>query len=48
MGGRLAGIEKNGGERLHGTWALMLTRPNTGGWALTQEWALAQDNTVHV
>ena len=45
-GGRLACIEKKGGGRLPGTWALMLTRPKTGGWALTREWALTRDTTV--
>ena len=45
-GGRLACIEKKGGGRLPGTWALTLTRPKTGGWALTREWALTRDTTV--
>ena len=36
----LAGTEKNGGGRLPSTWALTLTRPKTGGWALTRECAL--------
>ena len=31
MGGCLAGIEKNRGGRLPGTWAFLLTRPKTGG-----------------
>ena len=30
-GGRLACIEKKGGGRLPGTWALTLTRPKMGG-----------------
>ena len=47
-GGRLACIEKKGGGRLPGTWALTLTRPKTGGWALTQEWALTRDTTVYI
>ena len=33
-GGRLACIEKKGGGRLPGTWALTLTRPKTGGGRL--------------
>ena len=45
-GGRLACIKKKGGGRLPGTWVLTLTRPKTGGWALTWEWALTRDNTV--
>ena len=45
-GGRLACIEKKGSGRLPGTWALTLTRPKTGGWALTREWALTRDTTV--
>ena len=47
-GGRLACIEKEGGGRLPGTWALTLTRPKTGGWALTREWALTRDTTVYI
>ena len=47
-GGRLAQMEKNGGGNLPGTGALTLIRPKTGGWALTWEWVLTQDNTVYV
>ena len=45
-GMRLACIEKKGGGHLPGTWALTLTRPTMGGWALTREWALTRDTTV--
>ena len=44
MGGCLARIEKSRGGRLLGTWALMLTRPKIGGWALSREWTLTRDN----
>ena len=41
-GGCLTGMGKNGGGHSPGTWALTLTRPETGGWALTLEWALTR------
>ena len=31
---------------IHGAWALTLTRPKTGGWALTREWVLTRDNYI--
>ena len=58
LGGRFAGIKKNGDGRLPGTWALTLTRskigwraltltrPKIGGWALTREWALMWYTTI--
>ena len=37
MGGRLAGIEKDGGGCLPNTWVLTLTSSKTGEWVFTRD-----------